>query len=295
MMADICGNCGQQISQNARFCRQCGASLHAETEKTVAQTQQYGHAVPRRYPSTESPSPAWLYESQSPDTSKINQDPNAVYAVPQPIGSPAKFWFFISALCVLLFIGVASSAFFAARNSRQRQQVQWNDQAREEKIAESHEEAMEKAAEQMAEDIARATEDVERAAKDAAALGIPVPPVAPVAPIPPIGPGPAAPLPPKGPGPAGPRFDELIYPGATIIKRIGAPLAGTFVATLQTSDSLKKVQDFYSKRLGKATASKEGAVFFEQRRAGQTIIKISPLEEDDSKVEIVVVRTRTRE
>ena len=294
-MADICGNCGQQISQNARFCRHCGASLHTETEKTVAQTQQYGHAVPRRYPSTESPSPAWLYESQAPDTSKINQGSNAVYAVPQPIGSPAKFWFFISALCVLLMIGVASSAFFAARNSRQRQQVQWNDPAHEAKVAEIHEEAMERAAEQMAEEIEKATEAAEQAAKDAAALGVPAPPVVPVAPVPPIGPGPAGPLPPKGPGPAGPRFDELMYPGATIIKRIGAPLAGTFVATLQTNDSLKQVQEFYSKRLGKATGGKEGAVFFEQRRAGQTIVKITPLEEDDSKVEIVVVRTRTRE
>jgi zinc-ribbon domain len=286
-MPDTCSNCGQEISQNARFCRHCGASQSIETEKTVARTQQYGHAVPRRYPSTETPSPGWMYESQSPDTSRIDQAQNAVYAVPKPVGSPAKFWFFISVLCVLLIMGVASSAFFAARNSRQRQQA-------ERILVESQEEAMEKAAEQMAEKMANAIEEAEQAAKDGAANGVPAPPLPPVAQVPPIGPGPAGPLARKGPGPGGPRFDDLIYPGATIVKRIGG-LPGTFVATLQTNDSLKQVQDFYSKRLGQATGGKEGAVFFEQRRAGQTIVKISPLEEDDGKVEIVVVRTRTRD
>ncbi len=282
-MPDTCSNCGHGISQNARFCRHCGASQIAETEKTIAQTQQYGHAVPRRYATPETPSPGWLYESQAPDTSRIDKSQNAVYTVPNPTGSPAKFWFFISLLCVLLIAGVAASSFFAARNSRRPVQANWEDPAVEE--MKSQAEQAHKDAEQMVKDMEKAARDAEQAAKDASKILVP-----PAPPVPPTGPVPSL-TSPKGPGPAGPIFDDLIYPGATITKRVGGP-EGTFVVTMHTDHSLRQVQDYYSKKMGKPmAASNEGASFVQRRKDGQTLVKLS----DDGHVEIVVVRTMARD
>ena len=80
-------------------------------------------------------------------------------------------------------------------------------------------------------------------------------------------------------------------PVQPIIRRVGG-LEGTSVVTMNTDHSLKQVQDYYSKKMGKPMAvSKEGASFVQRRKDGQTLVKVS----DEGHIEIVVVRTMARD
>ncbi len=82
-MQQPCSSCGYISDRPARFCRQCGSQLYAETESSSAETRNYGRQTPPQYaeqqPSYTSHAPSHRFDDQTPNTSPFYNPP----AVPQ--------------------------------------------------------------------------------------------------------------------------------------------------------------------------------------------------------------------
>lgn len=233
-MQQTCSQCGFVSPVPAKFCRQCGASLFAESESGEAATRQYGRQAPAPVPEapptshpftspTPQPPPS-MADAFAPETMRLqNQPPPAYGQPPLPLGMspvspaypthpPAKSnwwkWLLGFVLTTLLVCGgLLGYVFMRAR------------------------EAVPDVQKQVAEAIRKAQEEAERAAQEGNAP-----------------PPPGAPAPPPPPGSMAPEFEKLTYPNAKVTSRVSA--FGQQVMEMKTSDTLAQVKEFYVKQMG---------------------------------------------
>lgn len=112
-MQQPCSSCGYISDRPARFCRQCGSQLYAETESSSAETRNYGRQTPPQY--VEQPPqyvpyvPGQAFNDQTPNTSPFYTPPAVPQyqypAVEQKSSSWGK-WILISLLtflCIIIF------------------------------------------------------------------------------------------------------------------------------------------------------------------------------------------------
>jgi hypothetical protein len=93
-MQQTCLKCGFTAETNAKFCRQCGASLFNESGASEAQTQHYGRQTPPPVPEPASApftsqmppqQPPSIADTFAPDTGKLH--PPQPTSGPPPLGA----------------------------------------------------------------------------------------------------------------------------------------------------------------------------------------------------------------
>src|SRR5215470_16691416 len=106
-MPSVCGRCGNETSPTARFCRQCGAPLFAESDAARASTRQYAPQYPQYQtaPTIDPNPPEYLKH----DTARLYEPPSAGrYAAgpPRTQSSRAAIWFVMVFLVFMCFAAV---------------------------------------------------------------------------------------------------------------------------------------------------------------------------------------------
>ncbi len=273
-----CQQCGFEAQAGARFCRQCGAPLFVEREETLAQTRRQASAgLPsgQPYQSNVGPQPA------SPETMRFGRGAEAsfpvagsswVQGVPPPAGSSGSFWVLISAVCLMAAIGLLSAVLIAPR-ARGRRAADRSFEAHIERQAERAIRA-DGAARRASEDAARLDEEIKRKAEESARAAAQQ----------------RAPVPPSPPGVRGSAdpIEDLIFPDAENVTRVGAG-NGPQVVRLTSRAKLADIASFYSHKLGPPTVSGPKKVVFIQDRGGaNTVITLQTREKA---VQITIART----
>lgn len=89
----FCPNCGFESPDNARFCRQCGVSLLAESEEQEAATRNYGRQGPVIAAAGSAPLPPSIGDVVAGDTARYQQplwSASPVYAPPSMVAPASK-------------------------------------------------------------------------------------------------------------------------------------------------------------------------------------------------------------
>src|SRR5262249_26983431 len=107
-MQQACSHCGYESPASARFCRQCGAHLAAETEFSSATTRNYGRQAPP-VSAPSAPLPPSVGDAIAGETERYYQPPPMI--VPHvsstaPIKSKRFYWRWLL-LVLILFLGIA--------------------------------------------------------------------------------------------------------------------------------------------------------------------------------------------
>lgn len=120
-----CQTCQFQSPLGAKFCRQCGAPLIAESELSGASTRNYGRQTPAFAPAGSAPLPPSIGDVLSSDTARYYQQPPLAHAAPNAFLTPSistaplqrkfKAWRYLSFLLVLV-VGMALGAIFTSRS-----------------------------------------------------------------------------------------------------------------------------------------------------------------------------------
>lgn len=264
-MQQACSRCGYTSDRPARFCRQCGSQLFAETDVTSATTRNYSQQnypqqpaqfveqQPAEYTpgfSSASYTPG-TWSDQTPNTSRLYQSPQyQVPAVqPQKSFSWGK-WIFISFLTFLLFCVMAGGAI-----------LWWGKKALDQTFTPT-----------------------------GGSASVPVASSEP--------PDPEAPPPPAMPGgeTASVSLDSLKYPGAKIVESTKAPFTEKLGFT--TDDDLETVKQYYDKKFGEmfknsATniqSQDEEKYVYVALSQPMITIEIEPDQKDDGKTRISLVK-----
>jgi hypothetical protein len=244
-MQQTCPHCDYESPASARFCRQCGAPLFAETDLSAASTRNYGRQEPA--PSVVAPGsghlPPSVADAVAGDTERYYRAPMAP-PPPVPTTAPIKSritaWRWILLLLVLL-IGTSIGALLTAGLVRQEEHttppeemarihLQEEAQRRQEEMRREMEDRIREAQDRIREAEQRQLEAFERAreaAEQASEAG--------------------AALAPANERPLD--LTQYEYPGATLSNSIRIP--GHEMLTMQTYDVFVNVSQFYQKKLGK--------------------------------------------
>jgi hypothetical protein len=120
-----CPTCQFQSPLGAKFCRQCGAPLLAESEFSGASTRNYGRQAPAFAPAGSAPLPPSIGDVLSSDTARYYQQPPVAPAAPNafltpsistaPLHKKVRSWRYLSFLLVLL-VGMALGAILTSIN-----------------------------------------------------------------------------------------------------------------------------------------------------------------------------------
>lgn len=81
----VCKNCGSEITESMKFCRECGGPVQPETQETYQQSYQQSNYQP------QNPQQPYYY---------VNQNPTKT--VPLPSVSTVLWW---EIICAIPFIG----------------------------------------------------------------------------------------------------------------------------------------------------------------------------------------------
>ncbi len=171
MMFQTCQQCGYESPAGARFCRQCGGQLVAETEASAASTRNYGRqeSAPPVAPGSGYLPPS-VADVVAGETERYYQPAYVPMPSPPataPIKSGIKLWRWLLALTLVLFIGgmIGAFSFRLARPSR----TQLTPEARAEQEARRRQEDRRREIEdriRQAQDRAREAADRRREALD---------------------------------------------------------------------------------------------------------------------------------
>lgn len=225
-MQQPCSRCGYISDRPARFCRQCGSQLSAETEVTSATTRNIAQQSPQQFADQQSTGyvPSHSSGSHAPgsyapggwaeqpaNTSQFYQAPVAAQYQYPAVEQAKSFnwgkWILISFLTILLFTVLVGGALFF-----------WGKQVVED--------AIERAAAENPGDVVRD-----------------VPPIPGLPPLPdsPASEGTAVSL------------DSLKYPGSSVTESVKAPFTETIGMT--TDDDLETVKKYYDKKFSETFKS----------------------------------------
>lgn len=244
-MYQTCQYCRYESPIEARFCRQCGVQLYAETEASAAGTRNFGKQEPALSVATAGSGhlPPSVVDAIAGETERYYQARPYVPAPPAPATAPIKSrignwrWF---VLLLVMIIGAAigslvtGSMIEPGEDSRTPEEIARSQQQDEERRrqAELKREALNNAreAENRAREALNNAREALRRAEEAASQA----------------------------GEAGAAlaptdeklldFSQFDYPGATVSSSIRIP--GREMLTMRTTDSFDAVNQFYQKKLG---------------------------------------------
>jgi hypothetical protein len=174
-MNQTCQHCSYQSPLGARFCRQCGAQLIAETELSSAETRNYGRQEPAPSVATAGSGrlPPSVADVIAGDTERYYQTPYApVHAASatSQIRSRTGYWHWVALLFALLAVMMIGGAVIRGhRTPVTPEEIQREDDARRRQDAmRRQEDAMRRAEDRQrqAEDRARQAQDRAREALD---------------------------------------------------------------------------------------------------------------------------------
>ncbi len=264
-MQQACSRCGYTSDRPARFCRQCGSQLFAETDVTSATTRNYpqqNYAQPptqfaEQQPADYAPgfsaasySPG-TWSDQTPNTSRLYQAPQyQVPAVDQKKNFSWGKWIFLSFLTFLLLCVMAGGALFW-----------WGKNLVEDKIG-----------------------SIPGTGSNPPVGGIPPPPDAPAPPNGPVG------------EKVNVSLDSLKYPGAKTVESTKAPF--TEKLSFTTDDDLETVKQFYDKKFDEIFKGADRNIRHEDEEKyvyvsssqPMYIIEVEPDHRDDGKTRISLVK-----
>jgi hypothetical protein len=278
-MEQPCSRCGYISDRPARFCRQCGAALFAETDATSATTRNYAPNQPPQMTPNQSPTPqsgaSSGLDEHAPDTTRFYRPPIApttpYYGAPAPVKSNAGMWVLIALLAFLLVGGGIAGYLFSTFRTQTQSTIEGD---LERTISAQIEKQMQ---EQMkaAEEQAKIAEEMRKKAEQSGE--IPPPP----------------PLPPSPGNELAAGLEKYKYPNAEVQQQVN--VIGNEFAKMTTDDGVEKVAAHYNQLIGKPLTKgkqEDGAKYiFQERGAPSTIVIVSPDEENAGKTQIVVVRS----
>jgi hypothetical protein len=298
-MQQPCQQCGYESPANARFCRQCGATLFLETELSGAATRNYGKQEP-------GPSVAVAGSGQLPPSvaDAIAGETERYYRAPPvspplvlntvPIKSKLGRWrWFV--LFLVLFIGAAIGAaavrnlfrapnYTAAPFDRERRQAEDEERRRQRELQRELEQQRRERENQI-RDLKRRERDILNQQREAVKNAIQ-----------------ASEQARRAGTTLQPTSEKLLdfssyeYPNATMRRSIRIP--GYEALTQNTSDSFEIVSQFYQKKLGKPiifiNELREKRLVFQSTSMPAVLISIEPDEENLDQLKIVVLRSPFR-
>lgn len=288
-MQHPCQHCGYESPASARFCRQCGASLLAETEVSTATTRNYGRQESSVAAASSGHLPPSVVDVLAGETERYYQPPPRPappIANTAPIKSKRRIWRWLL-LPVILFIGMAFGAMLASLNDHDEQPLPPAEQARRQDEEEERQRQREmerelRDREREARDRTREAQDrvreaLERsreAAEQASAAGAALPVTD------------AKPL----------DLSTYEYPSAIVGSAIRIP--GHEMLTQRTSDRIEDVSGFYQKKLGKPILQInepwEKRVIFQSNTAPPISVTVEKDEQHQEQLKIVVLRSPFR-
>ena len=239
-----CPTCRFESPLGAKFCRQCGAPIIAESEFTGASTRNYGRQEPAFAPAGSAPLPPSIGDVLSSDTARYQPPPPAPVA-PQafltpsistaPLHRKARNWR-VFAFFLVLLVGIGLGAFFAVLHMDRpddtdpvelaRLDAQAAEINRQQEMADHIREAVDRARE--AQDRVREAADRAReAAEQAAASGAT------------LAPGNVTQL----------DLSPFEYPGAATANYSRIP--GNEIVQMRSKDTFDAIVQHYQKKLGK--------------------------------------------
>ncbi len=120
-MHQTCQHCGYESPAGARFCRQCGAPLFAETEASVASTRNYVRQESAPATAGSSRLPPSVADAIAGETERYYQPPyvpTPPASVTAPIKPKIKLWRWMIAFLFVLLLGAAIGALMRGGPSR---------------------------------------------------------------------------------------------------------------------------------------------------------------------------------
>jgi len=286
-MQQSCQQCGFVSPTSARFCRQCGTTLFAETELTAAATRNYGRQEPSIAAPVSSHLPPSVGDAIAGETERYYQPPPWSPVPPTPNTAPirpkgnSRMWI---VLLLILLISVAGGAFLTGKNAGRRRsspppEYSAEDEARqreedkrremEDLIRQSEERARE-AIERQQQAFEAAREAAEQASEAGAAIASPNEKLLDLTPY--------------------------EYPGATVGSSIRIP--GHEILSQRTSDDFDAVLQFYQKKLGKpiihSNETWEKRLLFQSAGAPPVSVSVETDYEHGGQLKIVVLRSPFR-
>lgn len=282
-----CSTCNYESPASAKFCRQCGAPLYAESDLSGASTRNYGRQEPAPAVSVSAPLPPSVADVFGANTAQHYQSPQA-YVQPvsntAPItGNSSKFrnWRLIAFVLLVLFVGVGLGALFTAGRGNNHggdpvspeelaqmdalAQRQVHQQQMADRIREAQDRARE-AQDRIREAQQRARELAERAAESGATLA----------------PSDGKPL----------DLSQYEYPGANVGNYSRIP--GNEMLQLRTKDSFDAINQHYQKKLGKPLlfindGDDDKSLFFQSNTSPAVFVSV---EHDDDSGRWLITITR---
>lgn len=124
-MFQTCQHCSYESPAGARFCRQCGAPLIAETEFSAASTRNYGRQEPAVGAAGSghlSPSVADIVAGETERYYQTPYVPAPIAPSTAPIKRGIKLWRWMIGLLLVLFVGVGIGA-IVGMNMRSRRAI----------------------------------------------------------------------------------------------------------------------------------------------------------------------------
>jgi hypothetical protein len=276
-----CPTCQYESPAGAKFCRQCGAPLLAESEFSSAATRNYGRQTPA--PAVSAPLPPSVGDLFGADTARQHHQP-PVYAPPAVSTAPIKATRFRGGhwlgLFLVLFLGIAVGALFASRainggddHFTPAQLAEMDAaaalQAHQQEMADRIREIQDRAREtqdQIREAQERAREAAAQAAEHGAAFPSDVKPL---------------------------DLSPYEYPGASMGNY--SRIAGSEMVQLKTKDSFDALIQFYQKKLGKPLMlmkdnDGDNSAFFQSTTTPGVFVSIEADDENEGFWRITITR-----
>ncbi len=282
-----CPTCQFESPLGAKFCRQCGAPMFAESEMTGASTRNYGRQEAAFAGSA--PLPPSIGDVISSDTARYyQQQPPMMPAAAQAFLTPSvntaplyrkiKHWR-VFAFFLVLLVGIGLGVLFANLRINHdpvtdpvelaQLDAQAAEQARKQEMADVIREAQDHAREAQ-DHIREAAQQAREAAEQAAASGAT------------LAPGAAKPL----------DMKEFEYPGAATGNYSRIP--GSEMVQMRSKDSFDTILQHYQKKLGKPlmlmTDDDDKSAFFQSTAAPAVFVSIESDEENDGFWKITITR-----
>lgn len=176
-----CTSCQFESPLGAKFCRQCGAPLIAESEFTGASTRNYGRQQPAFAPAVSAPLPPSIGDVVSADTSRYYQAPTPAqqaFLTPSistaPLPKKLKAWRYFSFLLVLV-VGMGLGAILTTINFDEPPTADPAAEARHEAQAAKADldTALAEQFRAAQEDLRQRQEQLRQLAEEAASAGVP--------------------------------------------------------------------------------------------------------------------------
>lgn len=272
-----CSTCNYESPGSAKFCRQCGAPLFAESDLSGASTRNYGRQepAPAVAAAVSAPLPPSVADIIGANTARHYQPPQAFV---QPVvntapitGSSSKFrsWRLFLFIMAVLFIGVAMGRLFLPGNHREqivspeelaRLDAHAQMQIQQQHMADLIREAQNRTREEQSR-LREAQRQALELAQRAAEAGAPV------------AASDGKPL----------NLDQYEYPGAAVGNYSRIP--GSEMLQARTRDSFNAIKEYYQGKLGKPllyinNEDDDKSLFFQSNTS--PVVFVSVEHDDDS-------------